>query len=219
MLLSFLRVGFLDMEDLQLALAKITEFEGAIPWMYRDNAGTVTVGVGMTLANVTAAGQLPFRVDGHEADRAEIGAEFARITALPMGRAALFYRRPGAPELGVAEMEQLAKQTLTQLKDELAEKVEGFAAMPEDARAVLLDMAYSLGVPELLERHARMLRAAQAGEWGHAAGASFRHGAGAARNAWTRETFLACTTGTQRDGHLKRLGYGCLGMAASWFGR
>ena len=207
------------MDDLQLALAKITEFEGAIPWMYRDNAGKVTVGVGKTLASVADAGQLPFRVDGRAAESAEVAAEFARVSALPMGRAALFYRRPGAPELGVAEMEQLAKQTLAQLKDELGANVEGFAALPDAARAVLLDMAFSLGVPGLLDRHARMLRAAQAGQWGHAAGASFRHGAGAARNAWTRETFLACATGMLGEGQLKKLGYGCLGMVASWFGR
>ena len=40
--------------------AKLKEFEGCVPWMYRDTVGKVTVGVGLMLPDINAAQALPF---------------------------------------------------------------------------------------------------------------------------------------------------------------
>ena len=40
---------------LEQSLEKLKEFEGCVPWMYRDTVGKVTVGVGLMLPDVEAA--------------------------------------------------------------------------------------------------------------------------------------------------------------------
>jgi hypothetical protein len=59
------------------SLAKLKEFEGCVPWMYRDTVGKV----------------------GRAATAAEIAADFARDTTMAEGKAAEFYRHPASPEL------------------------------------------------------------------------------------------------------------------------
>jgi len=38
----------------------LKEFEGCVPWMYRDTVGKVTVGVGLMLPDAKTAQALPF---------------------------------------------------------------------------------------------------------------------------------------------------------------
>jgi len=38
---------------LEQSLAKLKEFEGCVPWMYRDTVGKITVGVGLMLPDAT----------------------------------------------------------------------------------------------------------------------------------------------------------------------
>jgi len=45
---------------LEQSLEKLKEFEGSVPWMYRDTVGKVTVGVGFMLPNAEAAQALAF---------------------------------------------------------------------------------------------------------------------------------------------------------------
>src|SRR5580692_5991153 len=85
---------------IEQSLTKLKEFEGCVPWMYRDTVGKVTVGVGLMLPDVAAAQALPFLCGGRAATAEEIGADFARVAAAAQGKAAGFYRGAGSPELG-----------------------------------------------------------------------------------------------------------------------
>ena len=64
---------------LEQSLWKIQEFEGCIPWMYRDTAGKITVGVGLMLPDAEAAAALPFQVGGVTVAPAAIRAEYERV--------------------------------------------------------------------------------------------------------------------------------------------
>ena len=200
------------------SIAKLESFEGVIPWMYLDTVGKVTVGVGLMLPDVEAAVRLPFSVDGRAATEAEIAAEFARVDALPMGRAALFYRGKAGVELVRAEIDGLLRTVLTGFEGELRAGLAGYDGFPDGVKLALLDMIYNLGPAGLLRGYPRLIKAVAAGKWAEAAGECLRHGPGAVRNEWTKAMFLSSVVGTikgEAEGGWKRFGYGLLGLGAA----
>jgi GH24 family phage-related lysozyme (muramidase) len=84
---------------LEQSLTKLKQFEGCVPWMYRDTVGKITVGVGLMLPDASAAAALPFLANTRAATPQEIAAEFARVDALPPGRTSAFYKSPASLEL------------------------------------------------------------------------------------------------------------------------
>ncbi len=184
---------------LDRSLAKLEEFEGAIPWMYRDTVGKVTVGVGLMLPGAEAACRLPFRVGGAAATEAEIAAEFARVDALPMGRAALFYRSNDKPELARADMDSLLRTVLTGFENRLREALPQYDALPDGVKMALLDMIYNLGPAGLLQGLSEDARGSAGRRLG-ACGGLLR----AARAGCGKERLdapdAACERGRQREG-------------------
>lgn len=205
---------------LEHSLQKLQEFEGAVPWMYQDTVGRVTVAVGCMLPSLAAAQDLPFQKDGRAATHDEIAVEFQRISGMPMGRPAHFYRNPGAPELTPQQMSAQLLATLTRMETELRHGLSHYDSLPDTVKMALLDMSYNLGVSGLLHGFPRLIQAVQAGNWTLASTACFRRGPSAARNDWTRSMFLANVLGQVTavgEGILKRFGFGVIGMVASWF--
>ena len=174
------------------------------------------------LPDADAACRLPFALGGAAASEAEIRAEFARVDALPMGRAALFYRVAGKPELPQDAIDSLLRTVLAGFEGKLRDALPGYDAMPDGVKLALLDMIYNLGPAGLLKGFPKLLAAVRAGNWAGAASCCERRGPGAARNAWTREMFLANVAGSVKaaaESGWKRLGYGLLGLGASALGR
>lgn len=207
---------------LDQSLGKLEEFEGAVPWMYRDTVGKVTVAIGRLVPNAAAAQTLPFQLAGRAATPQEIATEFARVDALPMGRPAQFYHRPGVPELAPEQMTSLLRSVLLEMETHLRAGVPSYDALPDPVKLALLDMSYNLGVAGLLHGFPRLLQAVEAGNWTLAASVCSRRGPSAARNEWTRQMFLANVVSTLKaegEGVLLRFGYGLVGLVASWFGR
>ena len=206
---------------IEQSLAKLEQFEGSIPWMYRDTVGKVTVAVGMMLPGALAACELPFLIGGRPASAAEIAAEFARVEALPMGRPALFYRGPNGahsnPELAQSEIDALLRKILTDFEAELCAYLPSYDSFPENVKLALLDMAYNLGPAGLMHGYPQLLKAVRSANWAQAAAACYRRGPGAARNEWTRQMFLSSVIADVKaaaDGLLARLGYGLVGAGA-----
>jgi GH24 family phage-related lysozyme (muramidase) len=212
---------------LEQSLKKLEEFEGSIPWMYRDTAGHVTVGVGLMLPDAAAAQHLAFSLDNRSATADEIAAEFARVDALPMGRPALFYRAPenapAKPELPQAEIDSLLQTVLTGFEGELKAALPGYDSFPDSVKLALLDMAYNLGPAGLLHGYPRLIKAVETGNWTQAAANCMRVGPGAARNNWTRQMFLqnavVSTIKAEAESAIKQVGYGLVGIAASLWHR
>lgn len=200
------------------SLAKLEWFEGAIPWMYLDTRGYVTVGVGLMLPDVAAAQKLPFMAGSRAASEEEIGAEYARVEAMAMGRPALYYRKDNGLVLEKAEIDSLLRTVLAGFEGELRGKLTGYDGFPDGVKLALLDMAYNLGPVGLLHGYPALIAAVEAGNWAKAASNCFRHGPGAARNQWTQKMFLQNVVGAldaEGEGALKRFGYGLLGLGAS----
>lgn len=177
-------------------LATLKQFEGCVPWMYRDTAGKVTTGVGLMLVDAQAAAALPFHTAAAPASPEAIRAEFARVTALPSGRAASFYRDANSPVLPEAEIDARLADVLTTFEARLREGLPTYDALPDCVKMALLDMAYNLGPAGLLDGYPRLMQAVRSGAWAQAAEECLRHGIAPARNAWTAKQFLAAGVAT-----------------------
>jgi GH24 family phage-related lysozyme (muramidase) len=174
----------------------LKEFEGCVPWMYRDTVGKVTVGVGLMLPDARAAAALPFVVGGRAATPEEIAAEYARVDAMAMGRASAFYKIPTALVLTQQTIDVKLSGVLAGFEANLRGQFPHYDALPDGVKMALLDMIYNLGPAGLFKGFPHLVAAIQTGAWMQAAQHCMRHGPSAARNDWTRQQFLSAVVGT-----------------------
>ncbi|HSY68290.1 MAG TPA: hypothetical protein VK813_06600 [Edaphobacter sp.] len=181
---------------LEQSLAKLKEFEGCVPWMYRDTVGKVTVGVGLMLPDAKAAEVLPFVLGARAASPGEIAAEYARVDSMTLGRASAFYKIPSSLELTQQTIDAKLKSVLEGFEADLRIRFPHYDALPDGVKMALLDMIYNLGSEGLFKGFPHLVAAVEAGAWAQAAEHCMRRGPSEARNAWTRQQFLSAVVGT-----------------------
>jgi GH24 family phage-related lysozyme (muramidase) len=207
---------------IEQSLAKLKEFEGCVPWMYRDTVGKVTVGVGLMLPNAVAATALPFILDGRAATPTEIATEFARVDAMTLGRAAAFYKVPSSLELSQATIDAKLSAVLQGFEADLRTQLPHYDGLPDGVKMALLDMIYNLGPAGLFKGFPHLIAAVETGSWAQAAAHCMRRGPSTARNAWTREQFLEAVVTTikaEAEGWLTRIRLQLRLMMSRLFGR
>jgi len=176
---------------LEQSLAQLEIFEGCIPWMYLDTVGKVTVGVGFMLPDSAAASALPFQLAGQAAAADAITDDFGRVTGMAAGHVAGFYKQPDSLQLPQSVIDARLLHTLQGFEGLLRAAMTGYDGFPPTVKMALLDMAYNLGPEGLLKGYPHMLAAVNHGQWATAAANCLRIGPSAARNAWTKQQFLA----------------------------
>jgi GH24 family phage-related lysozyme (muramidase) len=181
---------------LEQSLAKLKEFEGCVPWMYRDTVGKVTVGVGLMLPDAKAAEELPFLLGTRAAAPEEIAAEYARVDAMAMGRASAFYKTPASLVLPQQTIDAKLTSVLAGFEADLRGRFPHYDNFPDGVKMALLDMIYNLGSTGLFKGFPHLVAAIQTGAWQQAAEHCIRRGPSAVRNDWTREQFLSAVVGT-----------------------
>jgi GH24 family phage-related lysozyme (muramidase) len=181
---------------LEQSLAKLKEFEGCVPWMYRDTVGKITVGVGLMLPDAKAAEALPFFAGTRTATPEEIAAEFSRVDAMAMGHASSFYRIAISLELTEQTIDAKLNVVLRGFEDDLRTQFPHYDVMPDGVKMALLDMIYNLGPVGLFRGFPHLMAAVETGAWAQAAAHCMRRGPSAERNSWTREQFLEAVVTT-----------------------
>jgi GH24 family phage-related lysozyme (muramidase) len=179
---------------IEQSVAKLKQFEGCIPWMYRDTVGKVTVGVGLMLPDAAAACALPFLSAETGQDPAtpqQIAGDYARVNALAPGKLPGFYKAATSPQLPQATIDAKLLSVLENFEAVLRANISTYDTLPDGARLALLDMAYNLGPEGLLHGYPRMIHSIEIGAWADATAQCERHGPGDARNAWTRQQLLS----------------------------
>ena len=176
---------------LEQSLEKLKEFEGCVPWMYRDTVGKITVGVGLMLPNLEAAAALPFFAGTRAATAHEIAAEFARVDAMASGRPSSFYKLPSSLELPQQTIDSKLTAILRQFEGDLRAQIPHYDGLPDTVKMALLDMIYNLGPAGLFKGFPHLMAAVDRGAWAQAAASCMRRGPGPERNTWTREQFLS----------------------------
>lgn len=201
---------------LEQSLTKLKEFEGCVPWMYRDTVGKVTVGVGLMLPDAKAAQALPFFLGARAATTEEIAAEYARVDAMTMGRASNFYKTPTSLELTQQTIDSKLNSVLQGFEADLRTEFPHYDSLPDGVKMALLDMIYNLGPAGLFKGFPHLVSAIRTGAWVQAAEHCMRRGPSAARNNWTRQQFLSAVVGTiqaEAEGWLTRI---CLRLRQIW---
>jgi GH24 family phage-related lysozyme (muramidase) len=129
--------------------ADLSKWEGAIPWMYLDSKGLVTVGCGLLLKTTTEAQKLPFLHADlcRPATSREVETAFAAVSKMQRNLHSARYKLAPSIELDAAQIKRLAvdkleREFLPAIRKYFAE----FDSYPEPARRVLLDLAYNGGV-------------------------------------------------------------------------
>jgi GH24 family phage-related lysozyme (muramidase) len=207
---------------LEQSLTKLKEFEGCVPWMYRDTVGKVTVGVGLMLPNATSAQALPFMCGARSATAEEIALEYARVDAMPAARAAAFYKSPTSLELSQQTIDAKLTAVLQGFEADLRAQFPHYEGLPDGIKLALLDMIYNLGPAGLFKGFPHLVTAVQAGAWKQAAEHCTRRGPSAARNEWTREQFLSAVVGAikaEAEGWVTRIWRQIRQMLSSLFGQ
>lgn len=189
------------MTEAQLAqlVINLRKFEGAVPWMYRDNApaGNITVGIGVMLPDASAAVALPFvnLSTGQAATASQVSEAFARVKAMEPGHAASYYKGVTDIELPPEEVTALAERRLNDVFLPGLQSLyrpgigAGFDALPFPAQQVLVDMAWNLGLTGLGKFH-NLLAAVGNHDWRRAAGETHVATSRPERNAWRLMTML-----------------------------
>jgi GH24 family phage-related lysozyme (muramidase) len=176
---------------LEQSLEKLKEFEGLVPWMYRDTVGKVTVGVGLMLPNAEAAQTLPFLLNNHPATPEEIATEYARVDAMTMGKAATFYKIPASLELTQQTIDAKLLSVLQGFEADLRAEFSTYDTFPDAIKLALLDMIYNLGPAGLFKGFQHLVSAVRSGNWSLAAAHCTRRGPAPSRNDWTKQQFLS----------------------------
>jgi GH24 family phage-related lysozyme (muramidase) len=181
---------------LEQSLEKLKQFEGCVSWMYRDTVGKVTVGVGLMLPDAKAAQALPFLLDNRPATPEEIAVEYARVDALPQGRAATAYKTPNSLELTQQTIDAKLLSVLENFEADLRTEFPHYDTFPDAIKLALLDMIYNLGPQGLFHGFPHLISAIQIGNWSLAADHCTRRGPAPSRNDWTRQQFLSSVAST-----------------------
>jgi GH24 family phage-related lysozyme (muramidase) len=193
---------------LEQSLTKLKEFEGCVPWMYRDTVGKVTVGVGLMLPDAKAAQALPFFLGVRAATQQEIAAEYARVDAMTLGRASSFYKIPTSLTLTQQTIDSKLSSVLQGFEADLRTEFPHYDTLPDAIKMALLDMIYNLGPAGLFKGFPHLVAAVQTGSWAQAAEHCMRRGPSQARNNWTQQQFLSSVVGTikaEAEGWLTRI--------------
>jgi GH24 family phage-related lysozyme (muramidase) len=134
------------MSYLDDSVARLTHFEGSVPWMYQDTHAHVTVGVGQMLPSGAGAQALAF-VDstGNSATAAAILAEYQRVQALAPALNAIAYRVSASPQLPDAAISTLLMARVQEFDSALSAQFANYGTFPDPAKLGLLDMIYNLG--------------------------------------------------------------------------
>ncbi len=190
--------------------------------MYRDTVGKVTVGVGLMLPDVKAAQALSFLAGPNPATPEQIAVEFARVDALPPGRASNFYKSPSSLQLTQQTIDSKLLSVIQGFEADLRTEFPHYDTIPDSVKLALLDMIYNLGPAGLFKGFPHLVAAVQTGAWAQAAEHCMRRGPSAARNNWTRNQFLSAVVGTikaEAEGWLSRIMARIRHIADNIFGR
>ena len=164
-------------------IARLRQFEGCVPYMYRCTGGDVTVGLGHAIPSPADAAQLSW---AESADSTQ--SDWAAVAAAPKGQVASSYASLTTCRMSDDAINQLATADVQSFTESLQAKLPNWNTYPEPAQEALFDMAYNLGVGGLLKFH-NMLAAVDAGDWETAAQQCHRMGIGDARNQETAALF------------------------------
>ena len=173
-------------------LPTLKQWEGAVPWMYLDSCGNVTLWVGLMIPDAGAAIDYPLKSNNQTpATAQEIENAWNQVHGMQEGHLPAFYAYSGCLRIDPDDGDEIVLGRLDTLVDTLQKGISGFSGMRQSWQMALLDLAYNLGPSGLLKGYPQLLAAVEHGNGHLAAAQCHRNGISADRNSWCAEQFLA----------------------------
>jgi GH24 family phage-related lysozyme (muramidase) len=173
-------------------IAKLKDFEGYTDYMYLDSTGNVTIGVGILLANASAAKSAGItfknRKTGKTATAAEIEQDYNAVKAAPKGMVESKYEKY-TQLVATGGLESRLQKELSQAKADAKSYYPDFSTLPDTVQWALVDMAFNLGgagLKKFAKLKAALEKAVQSKakeDWEAAAKESSRTGIQSSRNS------------------------------------
>lgn len=164
-------------------LKHFERFEGRVNHFYLDGAGLPTIGVGCRVWDPTEL-RMRRKSTSIGACRADVMADYDAVRMLPAGKPAAYYDKVCLLYLADEDIDALFSMRVAPFIDAAAVLPSG---SPDEARLVMADMAYTLGVDGLRHKFPKFRDAMTRGDWLAAAMECRRDGVQPARNEWAKE--------------------------------
>lgn len=176
----------------QTFIDKAPSWEGNTSWLILDThvPPLPTVGIGCQVPLAEAL-TLPWQVSGVTVPPSIVSAAYARVSAMPGGRVASYYRYPGCMELDLPARLALFQRRVDDGYAQLLVLLPSFDTYPDAAKTALLNLIFNLG-PGGLTHYVQLLRCVVRRDWLGAAaqsGVNTQQPAFAERNAWCAGLF------------------------------
>jgi GH24 family phage-related lysozyme (muramidase) len=176
--------------------ADLIQQEGAVRYMYQDDHGNVTVGVGNIVPTAAYAKTLRF-INGKTQQPVgpdDIANAFNAVAKMAPKQRHAAYRLHPSIELPADELIPLAKRRLTkEFLPGLRKRFSDFDSLPKPARRGLIDMVYNLGLAKFDSkfdgRHRKFGPAVRRHDWNVAAAECDVSTSRKERNEWRRAQF------------------------------
>jgi hypothetical protein len=141
------QVRALTEEELQKLYDFQLPFEGgAVPWMYLDVKGYVTVSVGC-LVDPLPPGLRFVKQGGELADDDEVRSEWSRVKSMQVYklRGGGFFKDRTSLRMPAEDMIRLVYKRLRNNDAVLCSRFKGFAGLPQEAQTAVHSMAWAMG--------------------------------------------------------------------------
>jgi GH24 family phage-related lysozyme (muramidase) len=175
--------------------AKVGDFEGRYPYLYRDSVGLMTTAQGYMIPSLSVSYTLPWCMpDWTSAGESDISQDWARVSAIAPDLAASAYQDDEGLQLSQASIDALTMNAITTAVRGIVTAFPGYLTYPEGSQLGILDMAFNLGVHKLLNTYPLFCAAVRSQDWLRAANECGRNTSNPAfsqRNEWTKAQFLS----------------------------
>ena len=156
---------------------KRPEVENFVPYMYLDDGGNVTVGIGILLKSAQAAISLPFVKKGtnKRPHPAHVEKDYNRVKSAPAGMKWPRYEIFSSIVISEAEATSRTLTFINNIFVEINVVFPDFDTYPTKAKMGILDMFYSLGTTKILADWPLFRAAVKRRDWKTAARQSIRN--------------------------------------------
>ena len=183
---------FFTDEDFDAIIQDLVTYEGLVPWLYCDQFGYVTTGIGNLVTNATSAVNMPLtHLDGSTGSDAEKAAAWTKVkSAYTTAKSANYYKDLSDLRISKDYATNLAKKRLeNEFIPGLIKIFPSFSNFPLAAKRAIIDMAYNLGLGKLAKAFPSFIKACNISDWATAADECHRSTCRDSRNDWTQGLF------------------------------
>jgi len=168
----------------------ISVHEGVKSWLYKDNKGFVTGGIGNYFPTVESCLALDWvRKDGSAAPSTEVIAAYQTVSKCGVGFRASYYAQFTNVRLTIQAIENLFFSRVAEFGKQIQHYFPDFDTWPEGPQLGTLDWVFQCGIGNLIKTQ-HLAPALKSHQWNVASSACHRADASDERNDTTAKLFL-----------------------------